>query len=508
MADRDKKSEFGKPRVPPPPALGGFPSPQSPDRTDVAPNPLQPTTAASDDDRESSGPGSADGSPADPDARPGDPGQTEVVEDAPTGPFLTAAPEPVEAKTTERATVGEPPQAAQADGGAPQTGSESSGAKKPPSLPRPQRLGASKPASDFRDARPPVPSSSSGTSSVPKGIKPPPSAAAVPAKVEAEDTDVLIASVADAMALEAEQDAARAAAERAAAEIDAAEAAASNSAGIAATSGSAQPVPLPSPDPVDDEDEFGPRPAWIPWAAVGGVVAVVLIAFVAWPSGDPPSDIQADVATEEPAQSEPNTEDSSLAAAEVQRDEPTPIAAKVGEPDVEPAVTPDVGGGDDPMAESADTDTSDEGSDSPIDSGEPTGEPTADEAAAEPQDASPGSGSKRKRRGHSRKGTKSTPAPQPKPKPKPKPQSGGSSADALLGQARSALAKGRASEAYRLASQSYTKARSSSALKVMAKAGCKMGNKSKAKRAFDKLSVGQRAGIRSECRKHGVKLGL
>lgn len=40
-----------------------------------------------------------------------------------------------------------------------------------------------------------------------------------------------------------------------------------------------------------------------------------------------------------------------------------------------------------------------------------------------------------------------------------------------------------------------------------AKAACRMRNASKAKHAFDQLSVGQRRGIRGECRDNGVRQG-
>jgi outer membrane biosynthesis protein TonB len=81
-------------------------------------------------------------------------------------------------------------------------------------------------------------------------------------------------------------------------------------------------------------------------------------------------------------------------------------------------------------------------------------------------------------------------------------------ADALLASAKAALSAGRASEAHQLASRSNRKKRSVSALQIMARAGCRMRSEAKAKSAFDRLAITQRGGIRAECRKYGVKLGI
>lgn len=82
------------------------------------------------------------------------------------------------------------------------------------------------------------------------------------------------------------------------------------------------------------------------------------------------------------------------------------------------------------------------------------------------------------------------------------------SAAELLAQSRDALRQGDASAAYRLASRSNGKKSSQSALQIMAKAACRMKSRDKAKSAFDRLAMADRAGIRSECRNHGVRLGL
>ena len=81
-------------------------------------------------------------------------------------------------------------------------------------------------------------------------------------------------------------------------------------------------------------------------------------------------------------------------------------------------------------------------------------------------------------------------------------------ADTLLADAKAALAAGQARKAYTLASKSRQAKKTSAALIVMARAACRFGGESQAKSAFDQLGVSDRRGIRSECRDHGVRLGL
>jgi hypothetical protein len=59
-----------------------------------------------------------------------------------------------------------------------------------------------------------------------------------------------------------------------------------------------------------------------------------------------------------------------------------------------------------------------------------------------------------------------------------------------------------------LAAQSNRAKRSTAALQIMAKAGCRLGSENKAKAAFSQLPLGMKAGIRSECRAKGIRLGL
>ncbi|MCA9648398.1 MAG: hypothetical protein H6712_06525 [Myxococcales bacterium] len=145
---------------------------------------------------------------------------------------------------------------------------------------------------------------------------------------------------------------------------------------------------------------------------------------------------------------------------------------------------------------------------------EPDGElEPVPEAIPEPElDPSPAprSSSKRRRR------RKSTPEPEPtfeepdpepapvRPPPRPDPPS----ARELLGRAQSALRRGEAREAYRLASQSNRTRSSEDALTLMARAACTLGNEEDAKRAFKKVPLTHRGSIRRECRQLGVRVGI
>ncbi|MEM9454714.1 MAG: hypothetical protein AAGF11_11080 [Myxococcota bacterium] len=115
----------------------------------------------------------------------------------------------------------------------------------------------------------------------------------------------------------------------------------------------------------------------------------------------------------------------------------------------------------------------------------------------------------RKRRRRSR----STPAPTveskpepkpPKPKPKPKPPS---PAD-LLRQAKSALARGDAARAYRLAARSNQGQRSAEASSVMARAACRTGQTDRAKQALKAVPRRDRSSIRRDCRQNGTRIGV
>ena len=82
-------------------------------------------------------------------------------------------------------------------------------------------------------------------------------------------------------------------------------------------------------------------------------------------------------------------------------------------------------------------------------------------------------------------------------------------ASQLLTEAKAAYSKGRAGEAYKLASAANRKHRSTEALTLKAKAACKLGNQGAAKSAFEALPMGApRREVRPVCRDRGIRLGL
>ncbi len=152
---------------------------------------------------------------------------------------------------------------------------------------------------------------------------------------------------------------------------------------------------------------------------------------------------------------------------------------------------------------------------SSTDGGSTGGEEDApDDLLAQATTPAPTARGRKTRRSRHRKRTKSRPkssgaqpAPKPKPatKPKPKPASKASPSE-LLAQARSALGKGRASQAYTLASRSYKARKSSAAAEVMVQAACRSKQTSRAKAALKKVKIGRRPSLRRSCRKLGVKI--
>lgn len=96
--------------------------------------------------------------------------------------------------------------------------------------------------------------------------------------------------------------------------------------------------------------------------------------------------------------------------------------------------------------------------------------------------------------------------PKPKPKPKPAPpKDTGPSADELYDQARKMGLKNPA-EAYRLAKQSYGKKSSQKAALLMGTNACKMGDKAKAKGAYNKLRGKNKEDMKKLCENKGVSL--
>jgi hypothetical protein len=111
------------------------------------------------------------------------------------------------------------------------------------------------------------------------------------------------------------------------------------------------------------------------------------------------------------------------------------------------------------------------------------------------------------------KTSKASPGPSPKPtektsssptKPAAKPAA--ASASDLLAQARKANAAGDAGRAYSLASQAHAKGAGSPAAEVMVLAACKQRNASKAKTALSKVRLLARRDLKQRCKSLGVDL--
>ena len=125
---------------------------------------------------------------------------------------------------------------------------------------------------------------------------------------------------------------------------------------------------------------------------------------------------------------------------------------------------------------------------------------TAVEEAA-PEEAAPTPTKKKKKK---KKKAASTTSGDTAPAPAPAPA--GKSASELLADARKAQLSGSYSKAYSLAKQSYAAAKSPDAAQVMGVAACKMGDASKAKSAYSKLSGSKKSALQSICAKSGIEL--
>jgi hypothetical protein len=327
---------------------------------------------------------------------------------------------------------------------------------------------------------------------VPKGIRPP-----VPEPIKPEDTDVLIAALGAELIDEPEPEPE---AER-------------------EPSGSVAAVDTSFPEaPVAAAAALGGRPQRTPWTWIGiGGLAAAFVLGIALTWGDDEATKAADESpaaysasmSAKPGNDSGETRKKAVAprepvVAEVRPDpEPQPGA-------IEPAAIAPEAVEPEPEAELEEAEPEPEAE---LEEAEP--EPEAEleappDPTPEPEHQAHGGKrrhSKTKRRDRD-KGTppaasvsSSSPATSPKP-------GSGSTAEDLLSQAEKALQSGKNSTAYVLASRSRSKKGTTKALQIMAKAACRMGSANKAKYAFDKLSLGARAGIRGECRKKGVKLGI
>ncbi len=333
-------------------------------------------------------------------------------------------------------------------------------------------------AKDRRSSGAPPRPSASG---LPAGMRAP----GVPEETQAETTDVLIAS---AVAALTEGDPA----ENSSASLTA------EPLGAAAPSFTAIPEPQPSPTAPADL-----RRRSVLWFGFAALAALALAALVL-SGGDDDTKAQTTTAGALAQAGAPQPSDPQALPEAA-------VPAVALEPDLQPVENPvDLGGAWVDAQEAAEV-----GDEAPETTGAETMEPPEGvpaEFGAEPDaqdDRAMADGSKAKasrtgrRRREPRPAEKSSPQP-PAAAPAKEPVD----ADALLADANKALASGQARKAYTLASKSRSARRSSAALIVMAKAACRFGGEGQAKSAFDQLSVGDRRGLRAECRNHGVRLGL
>lgn len=139
-------------------------------------------------------------------------------------------------------------------------------------------------------------------------------------------------------------------------------------------------------------------------------------------------------------------------------------------------------------------------------------EEAVEEPAEEPAPKPAPTPTENKKRGPSKKNsakqtttttTSSNAGPEASNKPKPPPSK--SAAD-LLRDAKKANAAGQSSKAYSLASQSYQKKGTSDAAEVMVLAACKMKNTGKARSALNKVKLLKRRDLKQRCKSMGVKL--
>ena len=120
--------------------------------------------------------------------------------------------------------------------------------------------------------------------------------------------------------------------------------------------------------------------------------------------------------------------------------------------------------------------------------------PPADSAGSEPEPAVQPT-KKKKKTGPKKKKKKNAPEPVPLGDPAE-----------LLGDARKASLAGNASQAYKLAKQSYTIDKNKKALKMMGVSACKMGDAVKAQKVYDKVDANTKKALVSLCNTKGVTL--
>ncbi len=429
----------------------------------------------------------------------------EVAESTPTGGESPGAPAPGgdPTPTSGPGASAADDAAAPADGAAhrdPASGGTTPGASEdaaadPPS-PRRGSLPPPRPAAGLpkgfgvsgrdRGAPPRAPSASG----LPPGVRPP----GAPEQRKHEDTDVLIAS---AMAVltapspsEVETETVTPTPALPAAETEALDRALAG-----------PPVAGASPT------ETGPSRSRL-IIAIAGVAAAGLLGWWLWPGPEAAStpettrtpELSAMSKVPAPTRRAPRVAPPRPAAAAVASPTPTPSPDEAPPADADPAPADEEAGDiiiDDPGEEFGDAEAV-AAEEAAVD--DEAGEEV--DAAAEPTAAS---GRSKRRKRHAKKSRSQTKPVAPAPKP---PNPSEPDANALLRDAQKALRSGDARRAYAQAVKSRRAKRTSAALIVMAKAACRMGSESKAKSAFGQLKVGERRGIRAECRNKGIRLGL
>ena len=219
--------------------------------------------------------------------------------------------------------------------------------------------------------------------------------------------------------------------------------------------------------------------------AIGALAAGMLLSILALvlPSGEgEDASLVPDI-----EQPQPDPSDPTLAAQTEAKPqpEPEPVAPPTAEPDVEAEPEPQV--------------------EAPPPEPEPEPEPKP-----EPASNKPAPGPKRGKKSQSEPTpTAKQPDPKPAPKPESKPTTSASddrSADDLYSAAQSAYKSGRASEAYKLASDSYRKSSKSKTAELMTLAACKLEDAGKARSALAKVSAFKRNGVKKDCKAMGVNL--
>jgi len=254
----------------------------------------------------------------------------------------------------------------------------------------------------------------------------------------------------------------------------------------------------------DDDDEapiaFESVRRFIPWIAAAGVLAVLGIgtALLTSRGGDEvtaaASDEHRELAQHESLRTTPERHVASASAVKADSEE-TEI-----EEDAAPAALPSPPA---PPTEASDDEAALLPGDAPQDS-LPADVASAGDVAEAPATASSGRSSRRRSPKREKPSTAAVGTAPPPPSDAPAEPS----ASDLLQDAQRALQRGASSEAYQLASRSYSKKKSAAAVRTMARAACRMKSRSKAKAAFERLSMSDRAGIRAECRDDGIRLGL